>query len=86
MKNIIILVLLLPVFGMAQKIAPYKYKNVDTVLQYVDAQIISYKDKNQKQKRDTIWVATQKKEIEIEFARLVSSSDMYLKPRIKFNK
>ena len=85
MKTIITILILLPVFSFSQKLSPYKYGEVDTVLQYVDAQIISYKDKNQKQKRDTIW-ATQKKRIEIEFAHLVSNSDIYLKPRIKFNK
>jgi hypothetical protein len=75
---------MLPVSCFGQKIAPYKYKDVDTVYQYQDAQIIYYNDKNGKHKRDTIWMATQKKDIEIEFARRVITTDMYLKPRLKW--
>lgn len=83
MKKLLTLLLLIPCFCVAQKKAPYKYGEVDSVIQYQDAQIISYK-KDGKQKRDTIWTATQKKDIEIDWSRVVITDSRFLKPRIKF--
>lgn len=84
MKKIILIILLISgVSCYGQKKAAYKYGEVDSVIQYQDAQIISYKNKVGKQVRDTIWTVGQKKDIEVELAHHVITTSQYLKPRIK---
>lgn len=74
--------LLCAVFCQGQKVK--KYGEVDSVIQYQDAQIVSYK-KNGKQIRDTVW-NNSKKQIEIDWAHVVQQRSDYLRPRLKFTK
>lgn len=76
------ILLLCAVFCQAQKVK--RYGEVDSVIQYQDAQIISYK-KNGKQIRDTVW-NERKKQIEIDWAHVVEQRSDYLRPRLKFTK
>lgn len=87
MKKILtVFILFLAVNGYGQKIAAYKYGEVDTVLQFQDAQIIIYNDKKGSHKADTIYHSKQKKEIVIDWAHVVITDSRYLKTRSKFKK
>jgi hypothetical protein len=70
---------LVSVFCHGQKVK--KYGEVDSVIQYQDAQIVSYK-KSGRQIRDTIW-NNSKKDIEIDWAHVVQQRSDYLRPRFR---
>ena len=55
MKLLLLFLLFIPVVGMGQKIKPYTYKRVDTLLVYKDAEIIIYRNKTGIILKDTIY-------------------------------
>lgn len=77
MKKILILILIisLPFLSKAQKVNDYKYKNVDTLIQYKNCQIIIYKDKTGKSKTDIIYKSKQKKDIDIDYVDFMVVND-----------
>lgn len=81
MKKLLI-VLLLPVFAHSQKLAPYKYRAVDSVTNYDNAEIIKYRSKSGELRADTIWFNNQKQDIEINSAGFVTVYRTKLKPKV----
>lgn len=77
MKKLLFLVIgyLLMVNANSQKISKNHYKNVDTVLQFKNAEIIIYKDKFQKINADTIWFVKTKYFVNI-FIRAVDYAEL----------
>jgi hypothetical protein len=87
MKKALIVLFVFPTVSLsAQKIKPYVYGEVESVTQFRDGQVISYKDKSGKVKSDTIMFSTQKKQVTIDWSHKVATDSRYLKPPFKLNK
>jgi hypothetical protein len=76
LKNLIpIVFILIPFLSRAQKINSYRYKKVDSVLKYKNAELIIYRNKLGKQITDTVYYSKMKMDIRISDADVVIVDD-----------